>query len=89
MNELESRLNRRISTVSNKNDSNKDESIVNELKDVLKTGLSSRDTGSRRDYKLTNKMRFEHFMDFFTSELRTKDLLYVIDTKIKVNDKLP
>ena len=77
-----------ISTFSNKNVSNKDESIVSELKDVLKTGFSSRDTSSRRDYKLTNKMRFEHFMDFFTSELRTKDLLYVIDTKIKVNDNL-
>ena len=71
-----------------KDESNKDESIVKELKDVLKTGLSPRDNSSRRDYKLTSKVRFEFFMDYFTSELRAKDLLYVIDSKEKVNDKL-
>ena len=28
-------------------------------------------------------MRFEYFMDYFNSELQAKDLLYIIDPKIK------
>ena len=71
---------------SSKDDSNKDESIVKELKDVFKSSFLPHDSGSRRDYKLTSKLRFEHFMDYFTSELRAKDLLYVIDPSIKVNE---
>ena len=40
------------------NTSNRDETILNDLKKVFKNNLSSRDNSSRRDYKLTYKMRF-------------------------------
>ena len=33
-------------------------------------------------------MKFEHFMDYFTSELRANDLLYVIDSNVKPSSKL-
>ena len=36
-----------------------------------------------RDYKLTRDMKFEQFYDYLNSELRSNDLLYVIDEKIK------
>ena len=35
----------------------------------------------RREYKLTEQTKFEHFMDFLKSELRTLDLMYVIDSE--------
>ena len=48
-----------IDTINSSND--RDESIsISNLKDVFQTGLLSRDNSSRRDYKLTNKIRL-HF----------------------------
>ena len=46
------------SNISLRNESNSGESIVKDLKDAIKTGLSPRDSGARRDYKLTTKWRF-------------------------------
>ena len=34
---------------------------------------------------MTNQTKFEHFMDFLTSELRTIDLLYIVDPNEKPN----
>ncbi|XP_015109054.1 uncharacterized protein LOC107035920 isoform X2 [Diachasma alloeum] len=36
----------------------------------------------KRDYKLTSETRFEHFYDFFKSELRANKLLHVIDSAV-------
>ncbi|KAI4486296.1 hypothetical protein M0802_012379 [Mischocyttarus mexicanus] len=38
---------------------------------------------ARREYRLTSQTKFKHFMDFLKSELRSLDLLYVIDPKEK------
>ncbi|KAI4485559.1 hypothetical protein M0802_012723 [Mischocyttarus mexicanus] len=43
---------------------------------------------ARRQYTLTSQMRLDHFMDYLTSELRSLDLLYVIDPKEKTNHEI-
>ena len=40
--------------------------------------MGGRDSG-KREYKVTNETKLEHFMDFLTSELRTINLLYIVD----------
>lgn len=40
-------------------------------------------TNIQRDYKLTSKIKFDFFYDYLTSELRTLDLLYVIEPNEK------
>ena len=43
----------------------------------------TKDSNVRREYKLTSKTKFEHFMDFLRSELSIIDLLYVIHSTVK------
>ena len=50
-------------------------------KETIKVVELNKDAGSRRDYKLTSQTKFEHFMDYLSSELRSNDLFYVIDAK--------
>lgn len=52
------------------------------LSEAIKIELVTKDIHIKRDYKLSQKSRFETFYEFFTSELRTIDLLYVIDKSI-------
>lgn len=57
--------------------------MTNELNKVIKLEISKRESaGTKRDYKLTANAKFELFYDYLTSELRTNDLLYVIDPKL-------
>lgn len=58
---------------------------VNELKEALKLEIISKRPNTRRDYKLTTQMKFEHFYDFLSSELRSEELLYVIDSTVVTN----
>ena len=48
---------------------------------LIKIEVSNRDSSTQRDSKLTSKLKYEHFLDYFASELRSKDLLYIIDEK--------
>ncbi|XP_046145358.1 uncharacterized protein LOC123988650 [Osmia bicornis bicornis] len=73
---------------SNLNSSNQTNPVAKELKETIKLELISKDSGTKRDYKLTTQMKFEHFFDYFSSELREKDLLYVIDSSEMPNSKL-
>lgn len=58
-----------------------DSSLTHKMVDVLKMAVSNKDN-LRRDYKLNAKTRFELFNEFFVSELRTLDLLYVVDKTV-------
>lgn len=91
----ETNLNVRISNIvkecckdfmrSEKNKANESgiNSISKDIKETLKLEIVNKSMGVKRDYKLTSDMKFEHFYDFFSSELRSFDLLYVIDGKIR------
>ncbi|XP_039311731.1 uncharacterized protein LOC120359165 isoform X2 [Solenopsis invicta] len=59
------------------------ESLASQIKETIKIEFLSKDSGTKRDYKLGQRVKFEHFYEFFSSELRTNDLLYVIDKTIK------
>lgn len=58
----------------------------------MKIVFIGKENGIKHDYKLTTQVKFEHFYEFLTSELRTTDLLYVIDTTVAppetLNEKL-
>ncbi|KAI4481010.1 hypothetical protein M0802_014049 [Mischocyttarus mexicanus] len=43
---------------------------------------------ARQQYTLTSQMRLDHFMDYLTSELRSLDLIYVIDPEEKTNHEI-
>ena len=55
-------------------------SFLNNIKLIV-----NKDSSVRRDYKLTNNLKFDHFMDYLYSELRSSDLLYVIDSSIEAS----
>ena len=64
-------------------DSNFDTELVKKLREVVKFEMMDKNTGIRRDYKLKLSIPFKHFNEFFRSELKTRDLLYVVDEKVK------
>ena len=47
--------------------------------DSIEFEVINKESGPRRDYKLTSQTKFDHFYDFLTSELRSNELLYVIN----------
>ena len=64
------------------NDSLNDNTNINrQLAHAIKVELINKE-GSKRDYKFNSKTRFEHFMEFFRLELRTRGLLYIIDDSV-------
>ena len=74
-------------TRSNNNDNenrNPPNSVVQDLSQKIRVELVGKDSG-KREYKLTNQTKFVHFMDFLMSELRTIDLLYIVDPNEKPN----
>lgn len=58
--------------------------VVKEISDKIRVELVGKDT-NKREYKLTHQTKYEHFMDFLTSELRILDLLYIINPNEKPN----
>ncbi|XP_012527595.1 uncharacterized protein LOC105831763 [Monomorium pharaonis] len=72
------------------NGSNTITNMINERprNETIKFEIVNRDSGIKRDYKLTERMKFEHFMDYFTSELRSHNLLYVIDSNVQLSKEL-
>ncbi|XP_026669095.1 uncharacterized protein LOC113464288, partial [Ceratina calcarata] len=58
--------------------------VVKELSEKIRVELVGKDS-NKREYKLTSQTKFEHFMDFLTSELRILDLLYIINSDVKPN----
>lgn len=64
-------------------ETNSNESLADKIKETIKIELLTKDSGTKRDYKLGPRIKFEHFYEFFSSELRTNDLLYVIDKSQK------
>lgn len=68
--------------LKNTNESKDVDNIANQVKVTLKLEIISKDSSKRRDYKLTPNTKFEHFFDFFTSELGTLELLHIVDSEI-------
>jgi len=71
---------------SNSKNNNVNFFILNEIdkrfkerENIAKDLLESRNTKLHRDYKLNAHTRFEYFLDFFKSELRSLNLLHIID----------
>ncbi|XP_077272135.1 uncharacterized protein LOC143902827 [Temnothorax americanus] len=60
-------------------------SLINTVKDTLKFEFINKSANIRRDYKLNLNMKYEHFYDYFSSELRTCNLLHIIDNSITSN----
>lgn len=67
---------------------NKPQTIVNRVKESIKIELIGKDTSTKHDYKLESRVKFDNFYEFLTSELRTIDLLYVIDKTVNVPEGL-
>ena len=57
--------------------------ILNNVKESIKV-IVNKDAGIRREYKLTQNLNFDHFLDYLHSELRSYDLLYVIDSNVEM-----
>jgi len=64
-------------------ETNSNKSLADKIKEIIKIELLTKDSGTKRDYKLGPRVKFEYFYEFFSSELRTNDLLYVIDKSQK------
>ena len=68
-------------------ESSKDKSVSTdvsrELRNTIRAEFMTKDSNVRREYKLTSKTKFEHFIDFLRSELSIIDLLYVIHSPVK------
>ena len=87
---LENKVNR---LVTNKFDElRKDQSALNQdsdlncltkiVKDSIKFEIVNKSMNVKWDYKLTTNMKFEHFYDYLSSQLRSHGLLHIIDEKI-------
>lgn len=57
------------------------------INEIVKFEIINKGGNYKRDYKLTNNVKFEHFKDYFVSELKSCDLLHVIDENHK-NDEI-
>ncbi|XP_015120754.1 DNA repair protein RAD50-like [Diachasma alloeum] len=75
--------------LSQNSGSNQDES-VKLVADTIKQSLVDKGSAVKRDYKIEYNTRFEHFYDFFKSEVRSQKLLHVLDDKreIKVDKSI-
>lgn len=74
--------NENVTTVNYSGINENSSSIANQVKEAIKIEFIGKDSGIKHDYKLNSQIKFEHFYEFLTSELRTSDLLHVIDTTV-------
>lgn len=63
---------------NNENQSKK----INNLNETLKLEIVNKGNSFKRDYKLTANLKYEHFYDYFSSELRACGLLHDVDDNI-------
>lgn len=72
---------------------NKDEKIGNDsikdlpkdMKETLKLGFLNKSGHIRRNYKLDKETKFEFFYDYLTSELRSNELLHILEENNPTN----
>ena len=60
--------NKNNNQTKNINDRNRQD-ITKQLPEAIKVGLNNKDFHVKRDYKLTQKIKFEHFYEYLSSEL--------------------
>lgn len=58
-----------------------EQNVTKQINDAIRVELVEKSNNTKRSYKLSPQIKFEHFYELYTSELRTCDLLYVIDEK--------
>lgn len=51
----------------------------------MKLEIINKSSRVKRDYRLNSNMQYEHFYDYFSSKLRSHDLLHVIDNSIELD----
>ena len=73
---------KKLNLSSNNNDSISTD-VTRQLRNTIRAEFNTKDPNMKRAYRLMEQTKFEHFMDFLKSELRTLDLMYVIDLKQK------
>lgn len=56
--------------------------FANQVTEAIKIQLIGKDSGTKHDYKLEPGVKYEHFYEFLASELRTIDLMYIIDKTV-------
>lgn len=67
----------------NKNEGQTINSLANNVTEALKFEIVNKGGNMRREYKMDNNSKFEHFYDYFSSELRSHGLTNVIDKEIE------
>lgn len=62
---------------ASKNASTNLNSLASNVTKALKLEIVNKGGNMRREYKLNSNSKFKHFYDYFSSELRSRELLYV------------
>lgn len=57
------------------------QNVTKQINDAIRIEFVEKSNNTKRSYKLSPQIKFEHFYELCTSELRTCELLYVIDEK--------
>ena len=73
---------KKLNLSSNNNDGISTD-VSRQLRNTIRAEFNTKDPNMRREYKLTEQTKFEHFMDFLKSELRTLDLYSKTKTQIQ------
>lgn len=60
-------------------------SLSDTVKETLKFEIINKNGGMKRDYKLEKNGKYEHFYDYFSSELRSFGLLHIIEDTVESN----
>lgn len=79
---------KRLGFTNLNNNPTESNSLMSNVKEAIKFEFINKESGIKRDYKLTAQTKFDYFFDYLTSELRERDLLYVIDSTTTPNSKL-
>lgn len=71
-----------VTTVKENKVNNNNNLFANQVKEAIKIELIGKDSSIKYYYKLNSQVKFENFYEFLTSELRTIELLYIIDSTV-------
>lgn len=90
-NSNDSKFSNRPKQKENQTNSNERKNFVNQITDAIKIEIYNKGGLGKNEYRLNQKIKFESFYAFLTSELSTIDLLYVLDKNVAppegLNDK--
>lgn len=73
------KLNKPNETAQTKESEN--QNVTKQINHAIRVEFVEKSNNTKRTYKLSPQIKYEHFYELYTSELRTCELLYVIDEK--------